>query len=147
MIMADEVYQANIYNNSKPFVSFRKVLKQMQEQSTKFKDVQLVSFHSTSKGMIGECGKRGGYFEAIGFPADVRAEFYKLASISLCPNVIGQLTVGLMVNPPSKSDASYSQYTKEVADIYESLKRRAQKVTTALRSLEGVTCNESEGAM
>ena len=104
------------------------------------KDVQLVSFHSTSKGMIGECGKRGGYFEAIGFPADVRAEFYKLASISLCPNVIGQLTVGLMVNPPSPKDASFAQYSKEVNDIYESLKRRARKVISALNSLEGLIC-------
>ena len=148
VIMADEVYQENVYVPNKPFVSFRKVLKQLQEENpARFGGVQLVSFHSTSKGMIGECGKRGGYFEAIGIPANVRAEFYKLASISLCPNVIGQLTVGLMVNPPRAGDPSYALYKKEVTDIYESLKRRAEKVTGALRSLEGVTCNPSEGAM
>ena len=26
---------------------------------------ELVSFHSTSKGMIGECGRRGGYMEMV----------------------------------------------------------------------------------
>lgn len=31
----------------------------------------LVSFHSISKGFIGECGLRGGYFELFGFPAEV----------------------------------------------------------------------------
>ena len=148
VVMADEVYQENVYNLAKPFVSFRKVLKQMQEENPKrFGSVQMVSFHSTSKGMIGECGKRGGYFEALGFPENVRAEFYKTASISLCPNVIGQLTVGLMVNPPRPHDPSHALYAKEIATIYDSLKRRAEKVTGALRSLEGVTCNPSEGAM
>jgi alanine transaminase len=38
VVMADEVYQENIYNPAKPFVSFRKVLKQLQEQNNnKFK--------------------------------------------------------------------------------------------------------------
>ena len=32
----------------------------------------LVSFHSISKGFIGECGLRGGYFELFGFPSEVK---------------------------------------------------------------------------
>ena len=28
-----------------------------------FNKAELISFHSTSKGIIGECGIRGGYFE------------------------------------------------------------------------------------
>ena len=31
--------------------------------------------------------------------------------------------------------------------IYESLKRRAQTVVESLNKLEGITCNQSEGAM
>jgi alanine transaminase len=46
-----KVYQVNIYNEKKPFVSFKKVLHRMGEQ---YKDVELLSFHSTSKGVIGE---------------------------------------------------------------------------------------------
>ena len=35
--------------------------------------VEVVSFHSTSKGFLGECGLRGGYYELLNFPADVKA--------------------------------------------------------------------------
>ena len=45
-------------------------------------------------------------------------QIYKKASISLCSNVAGQVTVGLMVNPPKKGDASYSLYHKETTGIY-----------------------------
>jgi hypothetical protein len=34
--------------------------------------LQLISFHSTSKGFLGECGLRGGYFEMLGFPTEVK---------------------------------------------------------------------------
>eukprot|EP00967_Tisochrysis_lutea_P127526 scaffold216995_cov28-Tisochrysis_lutea.AAC.5 len=34
--------------------------------------VQLVSYHSTSKGFLGECGLRGGYYELVGFDPDVQ---------------------------------------------------------------------------
>ena len=146
--MADEVYQANVYVSEKPFVSFKKVLCELQaKDATRFGAVQLVSFHSTSKGVTGECGKRGGYFEAVGFEPELLAELYKLASISLCPNVLGQLAVGLLVNPPKAGQPSYEQYQQETSAIYESLKRRAQTVADSLRQLEGVTCNPSEGAM
>merc|ERR1711991_849261 len=61
--------------------------------------------------------------------------------------VIGQLAVGLLVNPPKEGDESYAQYKQETDAIYQSLKRRARKVCSALDSLEGVSCNQSEGAM
>jgi glutamate--glyoxylate aminotransferase len=35
------------------------------------KEVQLVSFHSVSKGYLGECGQRGGYFEMTNIPPEV----------------------------------------------------------------------------
>ena len=31
-----------------------------------YEDVELISFNSVSKGMVGECGRRGGYFECTG---------------------------------------------------------------------------------
>lgn len=102
MILADEVYQVNIYNDNKPFVSFKKVLHRMGE---KYKDVELMSFHSTSKGVIGEyanimstvskfgirCGKRGGYVEMTNISPEVHQQYLKLATLNLCPNLIGQL--------------------------------------------------------
>ena len=35
------------------------------------KEVQLISFHSVSKGYYGECGQRGGYFEMSNIPPEV----------------------------------------------------------------------------
>jgi len=35
------------------------------------KEVQLISFHSVSKGYYGECGQRGGYFEMTNIPPEV----------------------------------------------------------------------------
>ena len=64
------------------------------------KDVVLASMHSISKGFYGECGRRGGYVELVGWPADVAAEFYKLASINLCSNLNGQICMALVMNPP-----------------------------------------------
>ena len=63
LLLADEVYQTNVYSDKLPFHSFKKVLKSM---GSKYEDVELISFHSVSKGMVGECGRRGGYFECQG---------------------------------------------------------------------------------
>jgi aspartate/methionine/tyrosine aminotransferase len=65
-ILADEVYQENIYHPKDRFTSFAKVMAGRNET-----DVSLFSFHSTSKGFLGECGHRGGYFEIRNIPADV----------------------------------------------------------------------------
>jgi alanine transaminase len=61
VLLADEVYQANVYAESAEFVSAKKVA-----LDCRLKNLQLVSFHSTSKGLIGECGRRGGYMEMVG---------------------------------------------------------------------------------
>jgi len=146
ILMADEVYQENIYNkDEKEWLSFKKVLWEMDEKYSK--SVQLFSYHSVSKGMMGECGKRGGYMEITNIHPDVKSEIYKLASVNLCPNIIGQLVMSLMTNPPKQGDESYDLYSKEISDIYESLKRRAKLVSETLNSLEGVKCNDAEAAM
>jgi aspartate/methionine/tyrosine aminotransferase len=146
VLLADEVYQENVYQPEiKSFHSFKKVLCSM---GPGYADtVELISFHSVSKGMIGECGKRGGYLELTNIHSEVTAQLYKLASISLCPNVVGQIVMGLVVNPPKEGETSFALYKKERDDIYNSLKRRAQKLIAALNKLEGVSCNQAEGAM
>lgn len=57
-ILADEVYQENVYAENKSFLSFRKVKEEMKDKHV---DTELFSFHSISKGLSGECGFRGGY--------------------------------------------------------------------------------------
>ncbi|KAJ1666534.1 alanine transaminase [Coemansia sp. RSA 1813] len=141
VLLADEVYQTNIYTGTNPFVSFKKVVSQLGST------VELFSLHSISKGMIGECGRRGGYYEAVNIDDEIMGQLLKLASVSLCPNVQGQMAVDIMVSPPKPGDASYAQYQKEISDIYESMKRRAKKLAAAFNSLPGMTCNEAQGAM
>lgn len=145
ILCADEVYQENIYNSSRPFVSARKTLAQMNDPVRS--DLELVSFHTVSKGAYGECGLRGGYMELLNFDDKVIGEIYKVASINLCPNVPGQVALGLMVNPPRIGDPSFELYREEKASLIESLKRRAIRITNAFNSLEGVLCQPTDGAM
>lgn len=144
VLLADEVYQENIYTPTLPFHSFKKVLKSMGKE---YDSVELISFHSISKGMIGECGRRGGYYECVNIDNDVKDLFYKIASVSLCPPVQGQVMIEMMVNPPQVGDPSYELFTAEKSKIYESLKRRAIKLTDAFNSMEGVSCNTAQGSM
>ncbi|KAG0000217.1 hypothetical protein BGZ65_004554 [Modicella reniformis] len=144
ILLADEVYQTNVYQpNLHPFHSFKKVLKSMGPE---YEGQELISYHSISKGMIGECGRRGGYFECEGLDPSILEQIYKISSISL-PNVQGQIMVDLMVNPPKEGDPSYEQYKKEYDDIYVSLCNRAEKLWGAFNTLEGCTCNPADGAM
>jgi aspartate/methionine/tyrosine aminotransferase len=99
------------------------------------------------QGFLGECGLRGGYFELLGIPGDVKQEIYKLSSISLCSNTLGQVAVGCMVAPPARGSASRELYERESSDILASLRRRALRLAEALNTLEGVSCNSIDGAM
>ncbi|CAK9310550.1 unnamed protein product [Citrullus colocynthis] len=144
VLLADEVYQENIYVPDKKFHSFKKISRTMGYGE---KDISLVSFHSVSKGYYGECGKRGGYMEITGFSADVREQIYKVASVNLCSNISGQILASLVMNPPKDGDAIYKSYRAERDGILSSLARRAKTLEAALNSLENVTCNKAEGAM
>ncbi|RUP25384.1 pyridoxal phosphate-dependent transferase, partial [Jimgerdemannia flammicorona] len=145
VLLADEVYQTNVYQPAqRPFHSFKKVLRSM---GPTYADFELVSFHSVSKGMVGECGRRGGYFECTGLDPRVLEQIYKIASVSLCPNVHGQIMVDLMTNPPQEGQPSYPVYHAEVHGIYESLRRRAKRLADCFNTMEGVTCNDAQGAM
>lgn len=147
VLLADEVYQENIWRSDRPFHSFRSVASDMGFSDDDSSGLQLISFHSVSKGFLGECGIRGGYFELFGFDAGVKAQLYKLASVSLCSNTPGQVMTGLMVNPPHEGDVSHRNYTSESNTILESLQRRAEMVADALDSLEGVSCPRSDGSL
>lgn len=94
VLLGDEVYQQNVYQDERPFISSRKVkwlylildflfgfqictliycitqvLLDMGPPISK--ELQLISFHTVSKGYWGECGQRGGYFEMTNIPPRV----------------------------------------------------------------------------
>ncbi len=141
-IIADEVYQENVYQPGVKFHSFAKVLHQMNGTST-----SLFSMHSVSKGFLGECGHRGGYLEIRNVPDDVMAEFVKLQSISLCANVSGQIATYLMVSPPQPGGAGYETYVRERNTILDQLKKKSEILAQGIAGIEGMELVQPQGAM
>lgn len=142
VLLADEVYQNNLHRPSThPFTSFKKIVSKLSSP------VPLVSFHSISKGVSGECGRRGGYFECVNFPEDVIALVYKMVSVGLCPPIAGQIGVDSMVRPPKPGDVSYPLWKKETDAIHAALADRTRVMAARLNALPGVSCVDSPGAL
>ena len=141
MILADEVYQDNIYMPGAKFHSFRKIATEM-----KF-PYEIFSVHSLSKGYHGECGLRGGYLDTYNVLPEVKEQILKLASISLCSNSTGQIAVDLMVNHPMPGSPSYEKYNQEKTAILNTLIRKSQMMYEGLNKMKNTQCNKVEGAM
>jgi len=91
VLLADEVYMSNVYADDAEFVSAKRAA---FETGLLEKDaIELVSFHSVSKGVFGECGRRGGYMELVGIDKSVKDQIYKLASSTLW--YVGRVTCSL----------------------------------------------------
>jgi aspartate/methionine/tyrosine aminotransferase len=142
VIIADEVYQENVYAASSRFFSFAKSMHEMGETG-----VPLFSLHSVSKGFLGECGHRGGYTEFRNIPDDVMAEFVKLQSISLCANVSGQIATYMMVSPPQPGDESFETYRRERDAVLGELQAKAKILGEGINSIEGMSLDVPQGAM
>ena len=74
--------------DERPFVSCKKV---MMDMGAPYDKHELLSFHTVSKGALGECGLRGGYVEATNIHPGTIDQIYKIASINLSPNTTGQV--------------------------------------------------------
>mmetsp|Transcript_23769 Transcript_23769/g.54574 ORF Transcript_23769/g.54574 Transcript_23769/m.54574 type:complete len:572 (+) Transcript_23769:228-1943(+) len=153
VILADEVYQENVYSDNHQFISCKLAAHEMgliddKGNGTKTcAPLELVSFHSTSKGVFGECGRRGGYMELVGLDAAVKDQLYKLvACASLC-GTNGQIMTSLMCRGPSPGDVSYSKHMREKQSNLKSLKHRAQMVSRGLNDIPGFSCHDATGAM
>jgi len=142
VILADEVYQSNLHRPQEaPFSSFKKIVRKMNSP------VGLISYHSISKGVTGECGRRGGYFECTNFPDDIIALIYKMVSVGICPPIAGQIGVDVMVRPPKPGSPSYDLWKKETDTTHAALASRTQTMAKRLNALPGVSCVESPGAL
>lgn len=143
VVLADEVYQTNVFIGK--FHSFKAILRSLQKaEPGKYDNVELASLHSISKGMVGECGHRGGYFELTGFDPEVVEQIYKFVSITLCSPVIGQCLVEMMCNPPKEGEPSYELYKQEWDGIFAGLQKRATALYEAFKEMEGVECGEPQ---
>lgn len=144
LIMADEVYQFNVYAADRSFLSFKKALHELGDE---YRSVQVASFMSASKGYMGECGFRGGYCELVHVPADVQAQLYKCISARLCSSVIGQAMVEAIVNPPRPGEPSFDGFEQEKAQVLRDLDTKGRLVADTLNGLPGYRCNAVQGAM
>ena len=86
VILADEVNQDSIYTDAR-FISFRKVLIEMGDPFNKL--VELISFNSTANALMGECGLKAGYMEAINLDKYVAEVLHKLKSMEECSGTLG----------------------------------------------------------
>lgn len=141
VMLADEVYQDNIYTPSKRFVSLRKIVKTLNS------NVELISFHSTSKGFTGECGLRGGVMQLENIDPTASAVLLKMASVALCSNTIGQALMASITNPPQPQDPSYALYNTERTMVLDALRQKADLATVILNGMTGISCQRIEGAM
>lgn len=143
-LMADEVYQHNIYAEGMEFHSFKKVITEM---GPPYSNMELASFMSASKGFMGECGLRGGYFELVNVDPEVKKMLLKSISAKLCPSVLGQIAMDCVINPPQPGEPSHEMFVKEKNEVLQSLKERAVLAANTFNSIEGMQCNKVAGAM
>ncbi len=142
-IIADEVYQENLYGNE--WISFAKLIGN--------DDIPLFSLHSTSKGFYGECGHRGGYFELRNPPEIEGASMnfidllLKQASVNLCSNTMGQVMTYLVVSPPEEGSDPYEQFTRERDGILNDLYSKAVMIRDSFELMEGVESFGRIGAL
>jgi len=143
MIIADEVYQENVYLGK--FLSFAKVLGT--------RTIPLISLHSISKGFLGECGHRGGYLE-IRNPPKIKGTsldfvdlLNKLASVSLCSSTPGQVLTYLMVKPPTGNNKTHLKYSEEKQKVLSDLYEKAIMVREAFKEMDGMECFGETGAL
>lgn len=144
VMLADEVYQDNVYAPDRQFHSFKK---SMTELGGEYANTELASFMSVSKGYMGECGYRGGYCEYVNFDPDVVLMLRKSVTAKLCPPVSGQVAMACVAAPPQPGDPSYDLFIKEKTDVLDKLKMKAKMTVELLNSLPGISCNVVQGAM
>ncbi|CAK8696006.1 unnamed protein product [Clavelina lepadiformis] len=144
-LMADEVYQDNVYAEGCAFHSFKKVLYDLGPEYSDH--VELASFHSISKGYMGECGFRGGYMETINLDHKVKEQLRKLVSCRLCPPVTGQAALEVIVNPPQQGEPSFEKFDAEKRAVLGTLAEKARLTAEMFNSIPGIHCNTVQGAM
>ncbi|MEE8341463.1 MAG: aminotransferase class I/II-fold pyridoxal phosphate-dependent enzyme [Candidatus Neomarinimicrobiota bacterium] len=142
-IIADEVYQENLYGGT--FISFAK--------SIIDRNILLFSLHSVSKGFYGECGQRGGYLEVRNSPSINNSTLsfiellFKVSSVNLCSNTIGQTLVYLLVNPPQKGSDVFDKFKIEKQTILDDLYTKATIIRKSFEKMDGMECFGNIGAL
>ncbi|XP_032382098.1 alanine aminotransferase 2 [Etheostoma spectabile] len=144
VLLAEEVYQDSVYGQDKEFISYKRVLFEMDQEFSE--TVALVSFHSVSSACMGEAGLRGGYMEVINMDPAVQ-KYLRSMQDSSSPPVLPQLALEIMVNPPTPGQPSYKTYTQEILHSQTTLSQNAQRACEFLNDLPGMNCQPGMGGV
>ena len=77
----------------------------------------------------------GGYAEIVNMDSGVMAMLQKSISAKLCPTVIGQACMDVVVNPPRPGEPSFETFDAEVKGTLASYAERAKLVADTLNSI------------
>ncbi|TNJ27931.1 putative Alanine aminotransferase [Giardia muris] len=146
LVIADEVYQLNVYEPERlPFVSCRKVLKTL-EASGDCVGLELISVNSASKSIHGECGRRGGYWQVENVDEAVFGRLLDIVSLG-STNTDGMVALDVMVNPPRPLEPSHRRFRQEYDTVYSSLQRKARVIAEEMGKWRRLSCRKPVGAM
>ncbi|XP_040895399.1 alanine aminotransferase 2-like [Toxotes jaculatrix] len=145
LLLVDEVYQDSVYGQDREFISYKKVLFEMDKAYSE--TVELVSFHSLSSACMGECGLRAGFMEVVNMDPEVMHYVDTMLCSDISTPVTGQLTLDLMVNPPTAGDPSYDAYAQEILHSWATLSQNAQRAWQFLNGLPGMSCQPAMGGV
>ncbi|XP_047656302.1 alanine aminotransferase 1 isoform X2 [Tachysurus fulvidraco] len=142
-LMVDEVHQDNVYGKGIEFYSYRRVLSEIGLPYSS--SVELASFNSVSKSVMGECGLRGGYLEFVNLDPLVIPHIYTFFCTIPCGPLSGQIALDVMIDPPQPTQPSYELYTQEIQFIRRTISNNAQKTLDVLSCLPGISCQPVNG--
>uniref|UniRef100_A0A673BFA6 Alanine aminotransferase 1 n=1 Tax=Sphaeramia orbicularis TaxID=375764 RepID=A0A673BFA6_9TELE len=135
-LMADEVYQDNVYAEGCAFHSFKKVLFEMGPEYSS--TVEMASFHSTSKCYMGD-------IQILNHTVIIQAYLNKKDPISLCSILIRKSKRTLQ---PSHMYSTQNQLLfPERTAVLAALAEKARLTEQVFNTVPGITCNPVQGAM
>eukprot|EP00826_Nyctotherus_ovalis_P055635 TRINITY_DN7407_c0_g1_i9.p2 TRINITY_DN7407_c0_g1~~TRINITY_DN7407_c0_g1_i9.p2 ORF type:complete len:262 (-),score=90.99 TRINITY_DN7407_c0_g1_i9:185-970(-) len=144
-IIADEVYQHNVYFGNK-FISFRKAVNTIEAP---YNNVSVISMNSISKGFTGECGIRGGYMDFYNIDSDVMKQIHKIRD-ACSVNVAGSIAMGVLCDPPTIENSSKEtaeQYAKEKSTILSLIEQKAKMTMEVFNQCKNIKCKPIAGAL
>lgn len=147
VLVADEVYQHNVYNEEMKFTSARKIVSELPEP---YNQLAVFSLNSVSKGYLGECGLRGGYCDMLNIPLELKQSVLKLRQTEMCSNIVGQVAVNMLVDPPRhgrERSGTVEKFDLEKNKQLFELGVKADIMTEYLNKVPGISCQRVNGAM
>uniref|UniRef100_A0AAY5EJN0 alanine transaminase n=1 Tax=Electrophorus electricus TaxID=8005 RepID=A0AAY5EJN0_ELEEL len=136
IIMADEVYQSCMIGEGMEFCSYKRALMEMGAPYSNM--VELASINSISKGLMGECGLRGGYVELVNFDPSMKQNIFKLFSAMPCASLMGQIALHVMVDPPRPGQPSKTFLFKMTELCFQEIQSNKRAIINNVRRTLGV---------